>query len=123
MNVQTVWPRNLVIVGGLAMLFGAIDPLEGSGVILIGSALVLIGTLFGDTDLHLRRYWTAVFLLIVVGVGIMFALSSMGGIGGDSGYSMWWGLLVLPYPVGWVMGMASLIVRMIRNLRHGHVAT
>jgi len=53
----------------------------------------------------------------------MFALSSIGGIGGESGRSMWWGILILPYPVGWVMGMASLLARLVRAIRHRHVAT
>jgi len=58
-----------------------------------------------------------------LGVAAMFALSSIGGIGGESGRSMWWGILILPYPVGWVMGMASLLARLVRAIRHRHVAT
>jgi len=35
-----------------------------------------------------------------VGVGALWFLSSLGGIGGKSGHSIWWGLLILPYPTG-----------------------
>ena len=36
MNARSLWSRSLVIVGGLAMLLGALDPLEGCLVILAG---------------------------------------------------------------------------------------
>ena len=104
------------------MLLGAIDPLEGSVVILAGSALVLVGYFLGQVDRQSRLYWTVTFLLIAVGVGAMFALSAIGGIGGNSGHSMWWGVLVLPYPVGWIMGIVSLMVRLIRSIRHHKAA-
>jgi hypothetical protein len=35
----------------------------------------------------------------------MSALGSVGGIGGKSGHSMWWGVLILPYLIGWSMGI------------------
>ena len=37
MNARKLWSRILIIVGGIAMLLGAIDPLEGSLLILPGS--------------------------------------------------------------------------------------
>ncbi|HTX79579.1 MAG TPA: hypothetical protein VMC62_07925 [Longilinea sp.] len=117
MNSRSLWSRILVIVGGIGMLLGAIDPLEGSVVILAGSALVLIGMFLGRAERRTLSYWIAAFILIAVGVGAMFALSAMGGIGGDSGHSMWWGVLVLPYPVGWLMGMAELLIRLVRSVR------
>lgn len=117
MNTRSFWSRILVIVGGMAMLLGAIDPLEGSVVILTGSALVLVGAFLGQADRRRRLYWTVTFVLIAVGVSAMFALSALGGIGGEGGHSIGWGVLVLPYPVGWIMGMASLTVRLIRGIR------
>lgn len=124
MDAPSLWPRIFVIVGGIAMLLGAIDPLEGSVVILVGSFLVLLGMFLSKEERGTAlRYWAGVVLLIALGVAAMFALSSVGGIGGESGRSMWWGILVLPYPVGWVMGMASLLARLVRGIRHRHVAT
>ena len=125
MNTSTarnLWSRILVILGSLAMLAGALDPLEGSLLILPGAGLVTLGTLLGDTDRALRLYWILIFLLIAVGVGAMFALSAVGGIGGRSGHSMWWGLLILPYPLGWVMGIVSLLFRLGRTLRRPRTA-
>lgn len=122
MNAASLWSRILVIVGSIAMLLGAADPLEGSVVILAGSFLVLLGTFVSQVERQWRPYWIATFLLIAVGVGAMFALSAIGGIGGHSGHSMWWGVLVLPYPVGWIMGIVNLLVRLVRSVRHRQAA-
>jgi hypothetical protein len=105
----------LVIVGAVAMLVGALDPMEGSVVILTGSGLVALGTLLGNTSRRLRVYWIWTFLLITFGVGVMFGASAIGGFGGTTGRSMWWAVLVLPYPVGWVMGVGNLFFRFRRR--------
>ena len=120
MKARVAWPRILAIPGGIAMLAGALDPLEGSVIIVAGSGLVALSTFLGDTRRGLRVYWICVFTLIAVGVGAMFALSAMGGVGGRTGRSSWWALPVLPYPVGWIMGMVSLVARLIRSIRDGH---
>jgi len=123
MNTSKTWSRTLVIAGGIVMLAGIVDPLEGSVVILAGSGLVTLGTFLGDTGRSLLVYWICIFILIAVGVGAMFALSAVGGFGGTTGRSMWWGLPILPYPVGWIMGMVSLSARLTRTFRHGHAAS
>jgi hypothetical protein len=35
----------------------------------------------------------------------MWGLTMIGGIGGSSGRSVWWGVLILPYLIGWSMGI------------------
>jgi len=122
MNTRKLWSRISVIVGGIAMLVGAVDPVEGAVVILAGSGLVALGTFFGQAGRQSFAYWILIFFLIAVGVGAMFVLSALGGIGGNSGHSMWWGVLILPYPAGWIMGMASLLRRLIRGVRHRNTA-
>jgi purine-cytosine permease-like protein len=122
MNTPGPWSRILVIVGGIAMLLGAVDPLEGSVLILAGGVLVLVGTFLGQAERPLLSYWIATVVLIAVGVGAMFALSAIGGIGGNSGHSMWWGVLILPYAVGWIMGIINLLIRFVRSVRHRHAA-
>ena len=37
----------------------------------------------------------------------MWGLTAKGGFGGKSGLSMWWGLLLLPYLVGYPMAIAG----------------
>jgi hypothetical protein len=104
-SARGIWSRILVLVGSIAMLVGALDPMEGSAVILPGSGLVALGTFVGQSERRLIAYRVWVFLLILIGVGAMWGLSNLGGIGGKSGRSMWWGVLILPYLIGWCMGI------------------
>lgn len=117
MNPRTLWARILVTLGGIAMLLGAVDPLEGSLLILPGSGLIALGTFIGQSQRRVIRYWLWVFGLIAVGVAAMFVLSAFGGIGGKNGHSMWWGVLVLPYPVGWLMALVGALLALIRFLK------
>lgn len=95
----------LVTVGFVAMLVGAIDPLEGSLLIVPGSGLVALGAFLGNgrTLAWIYRLW--VFALISFGVAALWLLSMAGGFGEPSGLSIGWAALVLPYLVGWVMGI------------------
>jgi hypothetical protein len=49
MKARMLWSRILVVVGCIAMLLGAIDPLEGSLLILPGSGMVVLGLFVGVT--------------------------------------------------------------------------
>jgi purine-cytosine permease-like protein len=122
MNTRSLWSRVLIIIGGIAMLAGVIDPFEGAVVIVVGGALVLAGMLLGHTQRALLFYWTAVLVLIAAGWGVMVVLSNIGGVGGSTGRSLWWALLVAPYPVGWLMGIANLAVLLVRSLRRRNVS-
>ena len=99
------------------MLLGTLDPLEGSLLILPGSGMVALAMYLSGRDHQTVRYWTWAFILIAVGVGAMFALSAVGGIGGKSGHSMWWGILILPYPVGWLMAVAAGVAGLVRRFK------
>jgi len=117
MNSRMLWSRILKVVGSIAMLLGTLDPLEGSVLILPGSALVALGVYLTGKDHRTVLYWTWAFILIAVGVAAMFALSAVGGIGGRSGHSMWWGVLILPYPVGWLMALAGGVAGLVRHFK------
>ncbi len=107
MNRATRWSRLLLIVGLVVMLIGAIDPLEGSLVILPGTGMVALGALLGNSRHRIPLYWSLV--LVAVGIGALWGLSTLGGTGGDTGRSHWWLLVILPYPVGWIMGLVGAI--------------
>ncbi|TFC06037.1 hypothetical protein E3O32_05455 [Cryobacterium mannosilyticum] len=64
MTSKALWSRILISVGGAAMLIGAIDPLEGSLLILPGSGLVALGVFLGTPDRRVVRYALWVFILI-----------------------------------------------------------
>jgi hypothetical protein len=102
---RSLWSHILIVLGSIGMVVGAIDPMEGSLVILPGSLLVALGTFLGQCERHLIAYRVWVFILVAIGVGAMWGLSMVGGFGGKSGLSMWWGVLILPYLIGWSMGI------------------
>ena len=85
------------------MVAGVLDPLEGSVVILGGSALAAIGAYLAGTR-HYRLQLTAA-VLIALGVAALFGLSALGGVGGSTGRSMWWLALCVSYPIGWILGL------------------
>ena len=49
-NKRERWSRPSVLVGSIAMLAGAIDPMEGSLLILPGSGLVALGAWLGRSE-------------------------------------------------------------------------
>jgi hypothetical protein len=114
MNTRPLWSRILKVVGCIAMVIGTVDPLEGSLLILPGCGLIALGMYLGGRDRRTVRYWTWAFILIAIGVSAMFALSAVGGIGGTCGHSMSWGLLLLPYPAGWLMAVAGGVAGLVR---------
>lgn len=77
-----------MIAGHLGMVIGAMEPLEGSLLILPGSGLVALGTYLSQSERRLTAYRVWVFILIAIGVGARWGLSSVGGIGGGSGRSV-----------------------------------
>ena len=95
--------RVLVGVGLALMVLGALDPLEGSVVILLGSALVAGGAFISPP--HRYRLPLTALVLIAIGVAALFGLSALGGVGGSTGRSYWWLLLCVTYPIGWAIGL------------------
>jgi len=105
MHSDNLWARILVITGGIAMLVGVIDPMRGSLIILPGSLLFALGTFTVHSDRRWFGYRIGVVIFIVVGLGAMWELTRVGGFGGNSAQSLWWGMLTLPYLLGWSMGI------------------
>jgi hypothetical protein len=114
MSSQKFWSRVLKVIGGIAMVIGALDPMEGSLLILPGSGLVALGMYLSGTDHHIVLYWTSVFILSAIGVAALFGLSAVGGFGGHSGRSIWWGITILPYPVGLLMALSGGVIGLMR---------
>ena len=104
-NTRNLWSKILTVVGGIAMVVGAIDPMEGSLLIVPGAGLMALGAYLAQAERRVIAYRVWVFILIAIGVGALWGLSAVGGFGGSSGRSMWWGVLILPYLIGWSMGI------------------
>jgi hypothetical protein len=109
MKEKTKWIRVIYFIGVVALIIGAIDPLEGSVLILAGSVLLALST-YLKHDRHWKIFLVS-FIMVLTGVFFLFYFSSLGGFGGDSSLSWWWGTLILPYPLGWLLEIILLIVR------------
>ena len=101
------WSRRLLWVGAAALVLGAIDPLEGSLVIVAAAGVVIVAAQLGH--LHARRWAAWGGALAALGVATLWAMSAVGGIGPSTGRSYWWALLLVPYPVGWILSLTGAI--------------
>ena len=90
------------------MIVGALDPIEGSLLIAPGAVLLAYARHMKKSKNYLL--YTICAILIVTGVASLFYLSSLGGFGGNSRLSIWWGLTIIPYPAGWLIIITTLIV-------------
>lgn len=115
MEKRQIWTRVLAIAGLVLMVLGALDPLEGSLAILGGAVMAAVGASIGGSR-H-RTLLIRALMLVLIGIALMFGLTAMGGLGGDTGRSMWWALVLLPYPAGWIMGIVG-SVRRLAELRN-----
>ena len=101
------WSRGLLWAGATALVLGAIDPLEGSIVIVAAAGAVMIAAQLGH--LHVRRWVAWGGALVTLGVATLWAMSAAGGVGPPTGRSYWWTLLLVPYPVGWILSLSGAI--------------
>ena len=92
-------------IGVVVMLAAALDPMEGSIVIVIGIALAAYAAGAGRSPHRALLY--AGLALAAVGVTALWGLSAVGGFGGDTGRSNWWWLALVPYPVGWMLALVG----------------
>jgi hypothetical protein len=108
---QPKYIRIIHIVGIAAVLVGALDPMEGSVVIAVGAALLTWHAYL--TQSRMKVLYLMAACMILFGVFSLFGLSALGGFGGTSSLSIWWGLLIVPYPAGWLMVMVMLVASLI----------
>jgi uncharacterized membrane protein YhdT len=120
MNKHKLWSRILCIIGLIAMIIGAVDPLEGSLIILAGNGLVALSAFLSKSRHRTFVYWA--FGLTVIGVAGVFVVSMFGGAGGNTGRSYWWLLTALPYPVGWIMSLVGVVRVLIESFRKSPIA-
>ncbi len=105
---QTIhWPKVMFTTGVVLLIAGALDPLEGSPVVALGSMLLAVSA-FKLQDAH-RRLFTFLSVLICTGVAVMWYISSLGGFHPKTGWGWWIG--IAPYPVGWLATLVLLMVR------------
>lgn len=105
--------RTLRIVGIATLLVGVLDPMEGSVVIAAGGALLVWHAYLINN--RAKVLYLMAGAMIAFGVLSLFALSSIGGFGGTTGVSVWWGLLIVPYPAGWLLMMVLLVSNLLNK--------
>ena len=106
MNARDLWSKILIVSGGIGMLVGALDPMEGSLLILPGSGLLALGSYVGQAERRVFAYKVWAFVLILIGVSVLWFLPALRGFESSAGLSIGWELLAfLPYLVGWSMGI------------------
>lgn len=105
--------RALRILAVALLLLGALDPMEGSVLIAVGSLMLALQVRMSG-DARRTLYFTTA-LMILVGVFFLFFFSSRGGLVKGQ-LSVWW-ILMLPYPVGWMITVSSLLDTSIRKRR------
>lgn len=105
MKQNSKWSKIITTIGFTILILGALDPLEGSLLILPGSGLIALGTHMGEKDQSSIHFRIWMFILIFIGVAALWIISLMDGLGGDTGRSMWWGLLFMPYLIGWSLSI------------------
>lgn len=101
MTTREKWTQGVAVPGGLAVLLGGFDPLEGAIVILAGTILLAVASLIAGAE---PAVWFSRFVnagLAVFGFTALFVLSSIGGVGGPTGRSFFWMALCLPLAAGW----------------------
>jgi uncharacterized membrane protein YhaH (DUF805 family) len=81
----------------------------------LGTGLVALGAFLGKSRFRRLMYWSLV--LVFIGVAALWMSSAVGGFGGDTGHPHWWGLLVVPYAVGGVMGLVGAVCASVEALR------
>ncbi len=106
MKKEAKWVNILYTIGVVAIILGAIDPLEGSVIILAGISLIAFAS-HKRMSSYKERFFLS-FILILFGVASLWYLSSIGGFGATSELSWGWALLIIPYPVGWLLAIISI---------------
>ncbi|MBU6324494.1 MAG: hypothetical protein KJS92_03320 [Bacteroidetes bacterium] len=102
------------ICGITLLLLGALDPLEGSVLIALGA--IFLAWEAGQTKRKGKRFYYYCATGIIIGVAYLFWISSLGGFGGTASWrSWWWGLGILPYPIGWLTLMVRLLMSTLRK--------
>lgn len=95
--------RTAAWISFIVMLLAVLDPMEGAFVALPACVVLMLSAFFSRSRYRVPLYWATGAMLL--GVSFLVALSLAGGIGGNSGRSAWWGLLLVPYPLGWLAAL------------------
>jgi len=110
---KSLWNRRFYVTGIILVIMGALDPMEGSVLIELGSILLAITTQFSK-DRHKTLFLIST-ILISIGFFSLWFVSALGGF--DPKTEWWWLLFILPYPIGWLGSVILLIIRVLSKTK------
>lgn len=90
----------MVVLGSIGILIGIIDPLEGALLIFPGSGMIALGAYLAQTPR--RRLVYCAFLLSGSSIAAALGMSYLW-----HGIPDRWTLVLLPYPIGWMMDVVG----------------
>jgi hypothetical protein len=88
--------------------------MEGSLAIAAGSIMIASSTMLWKDSY--RGVFVVSAIMILIGVFSLWFVSSLGGF--DPKREWWWTAFIIPYPIGWLISIVTLIVRLIRKPKH-----
>lgn len=97
--------RWAAVIGLALLILAAVDPLEGFPLVLTGGVLVAAAARWSGSRRERLMMWG--LGLATAGCAALVVMSAMGGIGGSTGRPMMWAVLLIPYPLGWLMLLAG----------------
>ena len=122
---MTIHPRVrqlLFPIGVIAIILGTLDPMEGSVVILTGIGLVTFDAMASASANRALLGWA--LALCAAGVAALWILSALGGVRYKTdgpGLSPWWALLIVPYPIGWLLGVIGAFKGVMAGRTHSDI--
>ena len=105
--------RYAYITGIIALLLCAADPIEGS--LLAASGAILLAMASHLQKDRYSKIFLASALMILFGVFSLWFVSSLGGF--DPKREWWWLVFIVPYPLGWIASVTTLIIKAIKKTR------
>ena len=105
----------LYYLGLFSLFLGSLDPLEGSILILMG--FIFISIFMKVTHNKFAKYFIFASSISGIGIFFMFYFSFLGGFFGNSTLNKWYLLLLLPYPLGWLLFIILLVTNFFESFK------
>ena len=80
MNKRNLWSRILTIAGGIAIVAGAIDPIDGALLSVLGGGLFALGAYLGQAERRVIAYKVLAFIMMAIGFGVFWKLIVVEGM-------------------------------------------
>jgi len=111
MKKKINWTRTLFTVGVIALFVGIFNPMGWYIIVTAGAVMITLAAL-AEQDRHRYIYLASTFL-VIIGSLLIYYMSLLGSY--EVQGEWWWNLMVLPYPIGWIVIMAMLLIKLVQK--------